>query len=133
MKQITLRSKKSKETLIQKGKRVPCVEVNMDDFTAIINYRDSYILLFLTKVYSSRYLLGYWSHSPCGTTRDQEQGWMLIDYDKMVVVDDLETRTMGRQTGEYRDWYKNIGTQYGKAKYLVDKYGDRPWKITEIN
>lgn len=89
--------------------------------------------IFLTKVYKGGQLLGFYSHSPWGTTRDQEQGWQLIDSNTLEILEEIQTRSMGRHTGGFIDWYVEIGKIYGKSQHLVNEAGDRVWKITEVD
>jgi len=134
--QSTLRSKKSKDTIKREGSKevMPRAELDMKGLTFSTNStRHSGDLVFLTKVYKGGFLLGFYSHSPCGNVRDQEQGWMLIDSNTMQIIDEVSTRCNGQSTGEFKEWYKRIGETYGKAQYLVNELGDREWKITEVD
>jgi len=137
--QNSLRSKKSKDTIKREGSKevMPRAELDMKGLTFSTNRtRHSGDLVFLTKVYKSGdtfFLLGFYSHSPCGNVRDQEQGWMLINYETMEIVDEINTRSMGRSTGEFKEWYKNLGEQYGKAQYLLNELGEKEWKITDVD
>lgn len=133
--QNSLKSKKSKEKVkTSGGKSVPRYELDMKGLTFSINSnRYSGNLVFLTKVYKSGHLLGFYSHSPCGNVRDQEQGWMLINGHTLEVVDECYTRSNGRSTGEFTAWYKQIGETYGKAQYLLNSLGEKEWKITDVD
>lgn len=133
--QSTLRSKKSKDTIKREGSKevMPRAELDMKSLTFSTNSkRHSGDLVFLTKVYKGGFLLGFYTHSPCGSVRDQEQGWMLIDSSTMQIIDEVSTRSNGQSTGEFKKWQKRISATYGKAQYLVNELGEREWKITEV-
>ena len=89
-------------------------------------------VLFLTHIFENGFLFGFWSHSPWGTTRDQEQGWAVLDREGNI-IDGCETRTMGPSAGnDFNLWRKCMIEQYGKRTRLCDENGEMIWKITEV-
>lgn len=109
------------------------LKIDLKDFT-VTDPGDRFNgLYFLSAKYEDGHLLAFYSHSPCSHVRDQEQGWVLIDPKTKQIIDEVQTRSMGVCTCEGREKKKKWREEHGKMKYFVDKFGDRPWKITECD
>lgn len=89
-------------------------------------------LIFLTKVFKDGTLMGFWSHSPWGTCHDKEQGWALVNPETMTILDSFATLEDGVRQGGFKDWFADLKVDHGKANFLVNEWGDRVWKITEV-
>jgi len=87
-------------------------------------------LYFLTLKFKDRCLLGFYSHSPWGTTRDQERGWVVIDPKKKEVIDTCETCYFGSTGKNFAKWRKNQTEIHGKGTLLLDNMDER-WKMSE--
>ena len=87
-------------------------------------------LFFLTNVFADSSLLGFWSHSPWGTTRDQEQGWVVLSKD-LEVISSCETRTSGQNAGnDFRAWRRDQKLIHGRSfKLCPDWDNESFWKI----
>lgn len=100
----------------------------MQEKTAV----DGETCLFLKGKFADGFLLAFWSHSPCGCVRDQEQGYALIDCDTQEIINQCETVTIGMPAGEdFRSWLKEQKEEHGKLKYFTDGHGRHIWKITD--
>lgn len=122
-------SRSSLETLLNRdGEKRP---VSTLDMKGLMFSEHGGELLFLTKVFQDGMLLGFWSHSPWGTTRNKEEGWAIINPNTMEMVDHVCTLDSGTRTGEFKEWSLNLKLEHGKANFLVNEHGDREWKITE--
>jgi len=86
--------------------------------------------LYLTNVFKGGYAIGFWSHSPWGCVRDQEQGWVLVD-SKGKELTRCATRVNGENPNEgYRDWRRKITMTYGKSKKLCPEWENACcWKL----
>lgn len=90
------------------------------------------VLIFLTARFNdSGFFYGFWTHSPCGLTRDQEQGYVVIDPVRLEIIETCESKTFGRHTGEIKSWRKDITEMYGKQTKLTDLSGEMVWKISD--
>lgn len=90
--------------------------------------------VFLTHVFKSGHLFGWYSHSPWGRVHDQEQGYVIVDPHTREVIDVCPTRTGGEPAGcDFRGWlYMAINGEYGRRKKLCDFVnGELFWKISE--
>jgi hypothetical protein len=105
--------------------------LNLEDAT-FVNSEFEHNLIFLQARFKNGFFLGFWSHSPCGTCHDREQGWAVINPHTLEVVDYCETRCSGMSTGEFRKWRKKMTSQYGKSTLLRNFSGDLEWKITNL-
>ena len=85
-------------------------------------------LIFLTHRFKTGHFLGFWSHSPCSTTQDQEKGWAVIDPDTLKIC---ETRSYGNWSGEFKEWRKQMSNNFGKATILKDDCGEVKWKMLD--
>ena len=87
-------------------------------------------LYFLTLKFKDGCLLGFFSHSPCSTTRDQERGWVVIDPKKKEVISECETYYHGITGNDFRKWRKKQTEIHGKGTLILDEFDER-WKMNE--
>lgn len=89
-------------------------------------------LFFITHRFKSGHFLGFWSHSPCSTTQNQERGWVVISPDNLKVVDKCTTAGLGK-VGRIKPWRKNLRHKFGKATILHDGIDtNKPvWRMNE--
>lgn len=81
-------------------------------------------LFFLTNIFTDGSFLGFWSHSPWGLCRDQEQGWVVLS-PELEVLDTCETRTSGRSAGNnFAKWRKRQTMEHGKSHKLMEEFGE---------
>lgn len=99
-----------------------------NDLTVVVDNE----LIFLTGIFKNGFVIGFWSHSPWGTTRDKEQGWVIIS-DKMEVVSSCTTKTDGGTAGEnFKDWRSEQKKEFGSATKLCEEFSNELiWKIGE--
>lgn len=88
-------------------------------------------LYFLTLRFKDECLLGFYSHSPWGTTRDQERGWVVIDPKTKEVIDECETYYFGSSGNDFAKWRKKQTEIHGKGTLLSDEFDSR-WKMNEM-
>lgn len=105
--------------------------LNLEDVT-FSSYEFEHNLIFLQARFKNGFFLGFWSHSPWGTCHDQEQGWAVINPQTLEVVDHCETKHYGVSTGEFREWRKEMTSQYGKSNLLRNFSGEVEWKISGL-
>lgn len=89
-------------------------------------------LFFLTNIFKDGSFLGFWTHSPCSTCHDQEQGWAVFS-PKLEMLSSCETKTSGRPAGnDFMKWRKEQTEKHGKSKKLMPEWGgDQFWRITD--
>ena len=87
-------------------------------------------LYFLTLKFKDGCLLGFYSHSPWGSTRDQERGWVVIDPKKKEVIDECETYYCGPTGNDFAKWRKKQTEIHGRGTLLLDDMDER-WKMNE--
>ena len=76
-------------------------------------------LIFLTHVFKSGHIMGFYSHSPWGSCHDKEQGNLVID-PKGNCVEIIETKIDGMKGGEdFKEWRAMVKECYGKAIKLT--------------
>jgi len=86
-------------------------------------------VFFLTHKHKDGHYMGFYSHSPWGNVRDQEQGWVVLS-PELEEVGRIETRTSGICSG--LGWAKWVAIQidiHGPRKKLYDEFGNQ-WRIT---
>lgn len=87
-------------------------------------------LYFLTLKFNDGCLLGFYSHSPCSTTRDQERGWVTINPKTKEVIDECETYYFGSTGKDFRKWRKKQTEDHGRGTKILDDM-DEQWKMSE--
>jgi hypothetical protein len=105
--------------------------LNLEDAT-FGAYEFEHNLIFLQARFKNGFFLGFWSHSPWGTSHDQEQGWAVINPHTLEVVDYCETKCGGKSSGEFREWRKKMTSQYGKSNLIRNFSGEVEWKISGL-
>lgn len=103
-------------------------ELNIDMKGNMVSNEDN--LFFLTLKFKDGCLLGFYSHSPWGTTRDQERGWVVIDPKKKEVIDECETYSHGQAGNDFWKWRKKQTKVHGKGTLLLNDM-DEQWKMNE--
>jgi len=78
-------------------------------------------LIFLTNVWPSGHVMGWYSHSPWGCVHDKEQGWYIVSPDQSI-YDTCESKIDGLSTGQVRDWRKKISDMLGRSYKLADEF-----------
>lgn len=85
-----------------------------DDLTITSDTGD---LIFLTHVFENGNVMGFWTHSPCGNTRDQEQGNMVLSPSGKT-IDYVPTREYGQTPvghEPFKEWRQRMKEDNGKA------------------
>lgn len=86
---------------------------------------------FLTNVFKDGSFLGFWSHSPWGRSRNQEQGWVVLS-PNLEILDSCETRTSGMPAGnDFRKWRKQQTQEHGKSSKIMYDFGEQMWKMSD--
>ena len=88
-------------------------------------------LLFITGVFNNGFVIGFWSHSPWGNTRNQDRGWAVLDADG-AFVSSCATFYHGHTHDNFREWRESVSRRFGKATKLCDEFsGETLWKMSE--
>ena len=93
--------------------------------------------IFLTGVFKNGNMIGFWSHSPWGRVRDQQQGWMVIDKD-LNHIDSITTFSdgvSGQGLGEnetFNEWRSRIKQENGKSIKLCPEWDNECfWRMQD--
>lgn len=89
-------------------------------------------LIFLQARFDNGFFIGFWSHSPWGTTHDQEQGWAIINPETLGIIDYCETKYLGNSIVGFREWRKKMTSKYGKSTFIRNCSGEVEWKISGL-
>ena len=93
--------------------------------------------IFLTGVFKNGNMLGFWSHSPWGRVRDQQQGWMVIDKE-LNEIDEIKTRDFEAcrealgQFETFAQWRSRIKSENGRAFKLCPEWNNECfWRMED--